>query len=114
MTPKLKSPGLKCMVGALAAALIIAGSGAVSAQTMRPPGSSDQPDQPSSNQPKPPPMRPAPPQSGPPDESLGQGVLHPPPTGDRNVIPPRNQTDTPTPNIRPPGTPGGNPNVVPR
>ena len=51
-----------------------------------------------------------------PGESLGpsQGVMHPPATGDQNVIPPKNQTQAPTPTIPPPGTPGGNPNVHPR
>jgi len=51
-------------------------------------------------------------------ESLGQapksGVIQPPATGDNGVIEPRNRANTPTPEIRPPGTPGGNPNVQPR
>lgn len=53
-----------------------------------------------------------------PGESLGQGqpqgVMPPPATGDQNVIQPKNQSRTPTPEIPPPGTPGGNPNVQPK
>jgi hypothetical protein len=52
------------------------------------------------------------------NESLGQaphsGVIQPPATGDDGVIAPRNRGNTPTPEIRPPGTPGGNPNVQPK
>jgi hypothetical protein len=42
------------------------------------------------------------------------GVIHPPATGDRSVIPAPNQNRASTPELRPPGTPGGNPNVQPR
>ena len=42
------------------------------------------------------------------------GVIHPPETGDRGVITPPNQDRAPTPELRPPGSPGGNPNVQPR
>jgi hypothetical protein len=52
------------------------------------------------------------------NQSLGQapnsGVIQPPATGDNGVIAPRNRTNAPMPELRPPGTPGGNPNVEPK
>ncbi len=61
---------------------------------------------------------PARPRTERPNESLGQapnsGVIHPPDTGDSGVIAPRNRSNTPMPEVRPPGTPGGNPNVEPK
>ena len=42
------------------------------------------------------------------------GVIRPPPTHDRGVVPPPNQGVSRTPIIPPPGTPGGNPNVQPK
>jgi hypothetical protein len=46
--------------------------------------------------------------------SQSGGVIHPPPSADRNVVPPPNQDSSRTPVIRPPGTPGGNPAVQPK
>jgi len=83
------------------------------AQTTNPPGTS--PEQ--RRMPAPAQRRPELPRSGS-NESLGQaphsGVIQPPATGDNGVIAPRNRANTPTPEIRPPGTPGGDPNVQPK
>jgi hypothetical protein len=46
--------------------------------------------------------------------SQSGGVIHPPPSGDRNVVPPPNQASSRTPVIHPPGTPGGNPRIEPK
>jgi hypothetical protein len=52
----------------------------------------------------------------PPDASGSppSGVIRPPETGDRGVLSPPNQDRSSTPELRPPGTPGGNPGVQPR
>jgi hypothetical protein len=42
------------------------------------------------------------------------GVIHPPPSADRNVVTPPNRATSSTPVIPPPGTPGGNPLVQPK
>lgn len=46
--------------------------------------------------------------------SQSGGVIHPPPSADRNIVPPPNQAQGSTPVIPPPGTPGGNPLVQPK
>jgi hypothetical protein len=46
--------------------------------------------------------------------SQSGGIIHPPPSGDRNVVPPPNQASSRTPVIHPPGTPGGNPRIEPK
>ena len=46
--------------------------------------------------------------------SHSQGVLHPPPTGDKNTVTPPATGMGRTPVIPPPGTPGGNPQVQPK
>jgi hypothetical protein len=59
-------------------------------------------------------------QPGSPDDSLthqlsrSRGVIKPPPTPDANVVTPPNQNSLKTPVIAPPGTPGGDPAVVPK
>lgn len=61
-----------------------------------------------------------PPQSGRPPGSLSRelnrsgGIIHPPPSGDRAVIAPPNQRTSRMPVIKPPGTPGGNPQLQPK
>jgi hypothetical protein len=42
------------------------------------------------------------------------GVIHPPPSADRNIVTPPNRATSSTPVIPPPGTPGGNPLVQPK
>jgi hypothetical protein len=42
------------------------------------------------------------------------GVIRPPPTHDRGVVPPPNQGVSRTPVIPPPGSPGGNPAIQPK
>ena len=49
-----------------------------------------------------------------PGDSLSQGVIQPPATGDGGVIAPPNTDKTPMPVIPPPGTPGGNERVQPK
>jgi hypothetical protein len=55
-----------------------------------------------------------------PDNSLGhklsrsRGIIKPPPIHDPNVVTPPNQDSVKTPVIAPPGTPGGNPAVIPK
>jgi hypothetical protein len=104
------TPVLKSACGAFALAATAVSSVAALAQTNGPPSAPNQ-------------ERRVPPQHfGPngqmntPGESPGEshGVMPPPKTGDDNVIQPKNQSQAPTPTIRPPGTPGGNPNVQPR
>jgi hypothetical protein len=46
--------------------------------------------------------------------SRSRGVIKPPPTPDENVITPPNENSVKTPVIAPPGTPGGNPMVIPK
>lgn len=46
--------------------------------------------------------------------SRSGGVIHPPPSGDKAVVSPPNQSTSRTPVIPPPGTPGGNPMVQPK
>lgn len=46
--------------------------------------------------------------------SRSQGVLQPPPTGDKNTVTPPTTGAGRTPVIPPPGTPGGNPQVQPK
>jgi hypothetical protein len=46
--------------------------------------------------------------------SQSRGVIKPPPTPDQNVMTPPNQDTVKTPVIAPPGTPGGNPAVIPK
>lgn len=108
---------LKSACGKLCLALAIAGSGVTAhAQSNRtPPVPPARPGVPPQAQPAP---------SGPsgrnsseaPGESLSQsqGVIRPPATEDPGVISPPNGGTTPMPEIRPPGTPGGNPNVQPK
>ncbi|MBV8538407.1 MAG: hypothetical protein JO128_22605 [Alphaproteobacteria bacterium] len=98
-----------------AGALVLAG--AAVAQTSTPPGASGPAVPEQRRIPVPAQPRPESPRSES-NESLGQaphsGVIQPPATGDNGVIEPRNRANTPTPEIRPPGTPGGNPNVQPK
>jgi hypothetical protein len=42
------------------------------------------------------------------------GVIHPPPSADRNIVTPPNRGTSSTPVIPPPDTPGGNPFVQPK
>jgi hypothetical protein len=55
-----------------------------------------------------------------PSDSLGhelsrsRGVIKPPPTPDQNILTPPNENSVKTPVIAPPGTPGGNPAVIPK
>jgi hypothetical protein len=90
------------------AALAAAGVAAAEAQMTTPPAAPEQ------HRPAQPPAATSP--RGSTSETLGQahGVLPPPRTGDSNVIAPQNRDKTPTPDIAPPGTPGGSPNVVPK
>ena len=85
----------------------------VLAQTTNPPSSTAPNMQDQRRTPGPAPARP---RADRPHESLGQapksGVIQPPSTGDNGVIVPKNQSRTPT--LKPPGTPGGNPNVEPK
>jgi len=107
----------KYAVAAAGLLLLAAGPVPTSAQTTLPPGSSSPttPDRGPDQR-----RAPAHPRAGqpaePPHESLGQapGVIRPPATGDNGVIVPHNRANMPTPEIRPPGTPGGNPNVEPK
>jgi hypothetical protein len=46
--------------------------------------------------------------------SRSRGVIKPPPTPDENVLTPPNENSVKTPVIAPPGTPGGNPTVIPK
>ena len=46
--------------------------------------------------------------------SLSRGVIKPPPTPDENVVTPPNENAVKTPVIAPPGTPGGNPAIIPK
>ncbi len=46
--------------------------------------------------------------------SRSRGVITPPPTGDRNVVPPPRDGSLRTPVSPPPGTPGGNPQIIPK
>jgi hypothetical protein len=46
--------------------------------------------------------------------SRSRGVIKPPPTPDANVVTPPNQDSLKTPVIAPPGTPGGDPAIVPK
>jgi hypothetical protein len=46
--------------------------------------------------------------------SRSRGVIKPPPTPDQNVLTPPNENAVKTPVIAPPGTPGGNPTVIPK
>jgi len=46
--------------------------------------------------------------------SRSGGIIHPPASGDGNVVLPPNQRTSRTPIIPPPGTPGGNPLVQPK
>ena len=46
--------------------------------------------------------------------SRSRGVIKPPPTPDQNVMTPPNENAVKTPVIAPPGTPGGNPMVIPK
>ncbi len=72
-------------------------------------------------QPTPAPMPCEPPAGGPkaPSNSnapgcQSNGVIKPPHTGDRSVLPPPDKGTASTPVIPPPGTPGGDPNVKPQ
>lgn len=112
MTPVWKSPNVKLIGAAVGiSALALAGSVGVHAQTTVPPAAPDQPQTRPYRAPSPTTQRP-----GSTSETLGHahGVLPPPHTGDSNVIPPQNSSRAKTPDIAPPGTPGGNPNVVPK
>ncbi len=110
MTPILKYLSLT------AGLLVLAGPAV--AQTSVPPSGPNPQDQ--RRMPPPAPTRPGAesPRSDSPGESLGQapksGVIQPPETGDSGVIAPRNRGNAPMPELRPPGTPGGNPNVEPK
>ncbi len=101
MTPILKQ-------AALAFAVVTGAATAAAAQTT-PPG------HPTGRQ-RVPPQQSMPDSGQRPSESLSQshGVIQPPPTGDSGVIEPKNRSHAPTPEIKPPGTPGGNPNVQPK
>jgi hypothetical protein len=104
---------LKYAFAAAGLALLAAGPAPTSAQTTLPPG----PSSPMTPDRGPDQRRvPAHPRAEQPNDSLGQapGVIQPPETGDTGVIVPRKQSNEPTPEIRPPGTPGGNPNVEPK
>ena len=46
--------------------------------------------------------------------SRSRGVIKPPPTPDANVVMPPNQNTVKTPVIAPPGTPGGDPTIIPK
>ena len=46
--------------------------------------------------------------------STAPGVITPPTTGDPNVIQPPSAGPDATPVIKPPGTPGGNPDIQPK
>jgi hypothetical protein len=46
--------------------------------------------------------------------SRSGGVIHPPPSADKAIVSPPNQSTSRTPVIPPPGTPGGNPLVQPK
>lgn len=113
-----KTAGLKTAGAAFGlVALAAVGVAPAAAQTTVPPGApaQQQPDQLGPDQlgkGHPPARSP----HGSTSETLGQahGVLPPPRTGDSNVIAPQNRDKTPTPEIAPPGTPGGNPDVVPK
>ncbi len=98
-------------LSATASLLLLAGPAL--AQTTNPPGAS-----PEQRRTLPAPAQPRPEPRSDSNESLGQaphsGVIQPPATGDNGVIEPRNRANTPTPEIRPPGTPGGDPNVQPK
>jgi len=48
------------------------------------------------------------------DLSRSHGVITPPPSGDRNVLPVPNEGSSTMPVIPPPGTPGGNKDVQPK
>lgn len=106
------TPLLLRYLSATAGVLVLAAPAV--AQTTVPPGASGPNMQEQRRMPAPAPARPG----AEPNESLGQapnsGVIQPPATGDSGVIAPRNRANTPTPEIRPPGTPGGNPNVEPK
>lgn len=108
-----KTAGLKTAGAAFGlVALAAVGVAPAAGQTTVPPGApaQQQPDQLGKGHP------PARSPHGSTSETLGQahGVLPPPRTGDSNVIAPQNRDKTPTPEIAPPGTPGGNPDVVPK
>jgi hypothetical protein len=105
---------LKMACGVLCFGLAATGLDAVAhAQAGRTPGAPPvRPDQPPQRD-----MRPVPPDRSPsPGESLSQsqGVIHPPDTQDPGVISPPNTAKTPMPEIRPPGTPGGDPDIHPK
>src|SRR5258708_40170575 len=46
--------------------------------------------------------------------SQSRGVIKPPPTPDQNVVTPPNENSVRTPVIAPPGTPGGDPAIIPK
>ena len=98
-------------LGLVFAALIVAGGFTAAAATQDT----------QTPQAKPAPMPCEPPASGPkaPSNSTvsgcqSNGVITPPQTGDRSVLPPPDMGTASTPVIPPPGTPGGDPNVKPQ
>ncbi len=97
----------------VAVAALITGS--AFAQTRAPFPERQPPDQPEQIQPRPdrPPRAEVPMPDREPSNPPA-GVIRPPPVQDRGVLTPPNTDRTPTPEIRPPGTPGGNPNIQPR
>jgi hypothetical protein len=46
--------------------------------------------------------------------SRSRGVIKPPPIHDQNVVTPPNEKSVKTPVIAPPGTPGGDPAIIPK
>ena len=93
-----------------------AGAAPAHAQTTVPPPSQATPSLPQHDLPGPTTPRPGTRDKSRPNDSLGQapGVIRPPASSDKGVIAPPNQSNTPTPVIRPPGTRGGNPDVQPK
>jgi hypothetical protein len=102
---------------AIIAATMIGGTTTVRAASDRPPSLETQPqDQPEKIDP---PLRPGQQQTEvprAPDEKGAptNGVIHPPETGDKSVLTPPKADRAPMPELKPPGSPGGNPNVQPK
>lgn len=106
------TPLLKHVCATVAVAMMAAGPLNAFAQTT----DQNQPPKPNPEQRVPPPRGPDDQLGQTPSEQLNQshGVLHPPATGDENVIEPKTPGIAPMPSPPPPGTPGGNPDVQPK
>lgn len=97
---------MKAIIGPLAAAaLLCVGIGAAAAQNAPAADGTPAPQQPGAT---------APQGSLSHELNRSNGVIQPPPTGDRGVVKPPNRGASRTPVIPPPGTPGGNPRIEPK